>query len=83
MKEKSYRELIAEGIKVNGIAEKVYMQRFLRYGKKSPYRILYSYTYRGKVYHHKSHLLWDKAYMKEKDLIAVYINDSEKSAIQL
>ena len=31
----------------------------------------------------KSHLLWDKPYMKETDSIAVYINDSEKSAIQL
>ena len=50
---------------------------------KSPYRVLYSYTYGGKIYHHKSHLLWDKPYMKETDSIAVYINDSEKSAIQL
>ena len=59
------------------------MQKFLQYGKKSPYRVLYSYTYGGKIYHHKSHLLWDKPYMKETDSIAVYINDSEKSAIQL
>ena len=66
-----------------GIVEKVYMQKFLQYGKKSPYRVLYSYTYGGKIYHHKSHLLWDKPYMKETDSIAVYINDSEKSAIQL
>lgn len=82
-KKKSYYELISNGIKVNGIVEKVYMQKFLQYGKKSPYRVLYSYTYGGKIYHHKSHLLWDKPYMKETDSIAVYINDSEKSAIQL
>ena len=75
-KKKSYYELISNGIKVN-------MQKFLQYGKKSPYRVLYSYTYGGKIYHHKSHLLWDKPYMKETDSIAVYINDSEKSAIQL
>jgi len=66
-KKKSYYELISNGIKVNGIVE----------------RVLYSYTYGGKIYHHKSHLLWDKPYMKETDSIAVYINDSEKSAIQL
>ena len=82
-KRKSYCELISNGIKVNGIVEKVYMQKFLQYGKKSPYRVLYSYTYGGKIYHHKSHLLWDKPYMKETDSNAVYINDSEKSAIQL
>lgn len=74
-KKKSYYELISNGIKVNGIVEKVYMQKFLQYGKKSPYRVLYSYTYGGKIYHHKSHLLWDKPYMKETDSIAVYIND--------
>ena len=73
-KKKSYYELISNGIKVNGIVEKVYMQKFLQYGKKSPYRVLYSYTYGGKIYHHKSHLLWDKPYMKETDSIAVYIN---------
>ena len=61
-KKKSYYELISNGIKVNGIVEKVYMQKFLQYGKKSPYRVLYSYTYGGKIYHHKSHLLWDKPY---------------------
>ena len=52
-KKKSYYELISNGIKVNGIVEKVYMQKFLQYGKKSPYRVLYSYTYGGKIYHHK------------------------------
>lgn len=34
-KKKSYYELISNGIKVNGIVEKVYMQKFLQYGKKS------------------------------------------------
>ena len=32
-KKKSYYELISNGIKVNGIVEKVYMQKFLQYGK--------------------------------------------------
>ncbi len=83
VKEKSNRELIANGIKVNGIVEKVYMERHIRYGKKSPYRILYSYIYQGKMYHHKSHLLWDRPYVKATDPIEVYINSLEKSAIRL
>ena len=32
-KRKSYCELISNGIKVNGIVERVYMQKFLQYGK--------------------------------------------------
>lgn len=82
-KEKLYCELVSNGIKVNGIVERVYMQRLLQYGKKSPYRVRYSYTYGGKACHHKSHLLWDKPCVKETDPIAVYVNDSGKSAIQL
>ncbi len=80
-KKKSYHKLLANGMKVNGIVEKVSMQRYIQYGNKFPYRIFYRYTYQGNVYHHKSHLLWDKPRRKEGDSIEVYINHSEKSAV--
>lgn len=82
-KNKLHLQLINNGVKISGTVEKVYKQRYTQYGKQSPYRILYTYTYQGKIYHHKSHLLWKKPNVKEKDLIEIYIDDSGKSVIPL
>lgn len=82
-KNKLHNELIKSGIKINGTVEKVYLQKYTQYGNKSPYRILYTFTCQGKVYHHKSHLLWDKPDLMKHDLIVVYTNNLGKSTIQL
>lgn len=76
-------QLLTSGAKINGTVEKVYMQTFTRFGNKSPFRICYTYSYQGVVYHHKSCLLWDKPDLHEGDSIKVYANDFGKSTIQL
>ncbi len=80
-KSKLYSELISNGTKVKGEVEKVCLQRYIQYGKKSPYRIVYKYIYQGKEYRHKSCLLWEKPSLAAGDSIVVYVNDFGKSAI--
>ena len=82
-KNKLHNELLISGARINGTVEKVYLQRYTQYGRKSPYRILYTYTCQGKVYHHKSCLLWDKPDFSEGDSIVVYVNYFGKSTIRL
>ena len=80
-KKKLHWELLTNGIKVSGTVEKVYMQKYMQYGQKSPYRVLYTYTYQNKTYHSKSCLLWDKPQVKETDSIEVYANVSGAHAL--
>ena len=82
-KNKLYSELFSNGNKIRGTVENVYLQKYTHYGNKCPYRILYTYTYLGRVYHHKSCLLWDKPDLAEGDPIMVYVNDDGKSVIKL
>ena len=82
-KDRSDRELLLNGIPVMGAVEKVYLQKYLQYGKKSPYRVLYTYNYQGHDFHGKSHLLWEKPQVRESDSITVFVNESGESAIQL
>lgn len=82
-KKKLRENLLSNGVKVTGTVEKVYMQRYTQYGQKSPYRVFYTYTYRDKVYHGKSCLLWEEPDVKEKDSIEVYVNALGESTIQL
>lgn len=82
-KNKLHNELLISGTKIHGTVEKVYLQTYTQYGRKSPYRILYTYTFQGKVYHQKSDLLWDKPDFGEHDSIVVYTNGSGKSTVQL
>ncbi len=81
-KDKLHNELLASGVRINGTVEKVYLQKYMQYGRKSPYRILYTYTYEHKVYHHQSNLLWEKPAIQEHDPIVVYANNLGKSTIQ-
>ncbi len=82
-KNQLHSELLISGAKVNGTVEKVCLQNYAQYGSQSPYIIFYTYTYQGKVYHHKSYLFWDKPDMMEHDPIVVYANDLGQSTIQL
>jgi len=82
-KDKLHSELLANGTRVKGIVEKVYLQGYTRYGRQSPYRVRYTYTYRDKVYHHKSCLLWEKPDLTSGDTVTVYVNDRGKSTILL
>lgn len=82
-KNKLHSELLADGTRITGIVKKVYLQKYTQYGKKCPYRILYSYTYNGEVQHHKSCFLWDKPNFAEGNSITVYANDFGKSTLML
>lgn len=81
-KKKLHNELLASGTKLNGTIDKVYLQKYTHYGNKSPFKICYTYTYQGEIYHHKSCLLWDKPNFKEGASIMVYANDLGKSTIK-
>ena len=82
-KSKLYSELISKGMKIQGEVEKVYLQRYIQYGKQSPYRIVYKYRYQGKEYRHKSGLFWEKPDLAAGDRVVVYVNEWGKSAMQL
>lgn len=82
-KNELYFKLIANGNKVNGVVEKVYLQKYTQYGRKYPYRIIYTYSYQEKIYRHKSCLLWEKPNLREGDSLVIYVNDFGKSAVIL
>ena len=83
MKWKLHCELLEHGDRVKGTVEKVYLQSYTQYGRQYPYRILYTYSSQGNVYHHKSCLLWEIPDCSEHDTITVYINDRGESAIDV
>lgn len=80
--EKLHNELLANGTKVNGTVEKVYLQKYTNYGKASPYRIYYHFTDQGNILNRKSRLLWAKPEVVKGDSIVVYVNEFGKSTIQ-
>lgn len=82
-REKLHSELLVSGTKLKGSVEKVYLQSYTQYGKQSPYRIQYVYTYQDKVYHHKSCFVWENPNLAIGDEIMVYVNDLGKSTILL
>lgn len=81
-KRKLHNELLSSGTKLNGTVDKVYLQKYIHYGKKSPFRNCYTYTYQGEIYNSKSCLLWDKPNFKEGDPITVYANNLGKSTVE-
>ena len=80
---KSHQALLAQGNRRIGTVEKVYLQKTVRFRRKSPFRIYYAYSFQGKIYHEKSDLLWDKPDLNEGDSIEVFINDAGKAALRL
>ncbi len=80
---KLHNELLSKGIKLMGTVEKVYLQKGITFGCKSPFRICYTYSYQSEIYRHKSYLLWDKPNFNEGDAIEVYIGDFGESTLSL
>lgn len=80
---KSHQALLAQGNRRIGTVEKVYLQKSVRFRRKSPFRIYYAYSFQGKNYHEKSDLLWDQPDLNEGDSIEVFINDAGKAALRL
>lgn len=82
-KDKEYAELLTNGIQIQGVVEKVYLQKSIQYGRQSPYRIHYGYTYQDKQYHGKSRFLWTAPDLAAGDTITVYVDAFGRSAISL
>ena len=80
---KLHSELIASGMHIKGIVENVYLQTGTQYGKQSPYRVVYAYSYRDKEYHCKSHFLWQKPNLEIGDSIVVYASADGKAVVNL
>lgn len=82
-KERLHNELITNGMKKIATVEKIFIQKRTQYGTKSPYRLCYTYTHQSKIYHQKSHLLWEKPNLNEGDFIDAYIDDLGNSTVEL
>ena len=80
--EKLHKDLLINGTRLIGTIEKVYLQKWIKSGNKSPFRICYTYSYHNKIYHHKSYLIWDKPNFIKDDPIEIYVNASGKSTIK-
>ncbi len=76
-------ELFRSGARVDGTVERVYLDKYVQYGKESPYIVAYTYTYQGKDYHQKSGFLWNKPDIREHDPIVVYADGSGRSAVKI
>lgn len=76
-------ELLSSGIRLSGTVEKIYLSKWIHYGKKSPYRIKYTFLLQEEIYHHKSYMLWEKPNYIEGDRIDVYANEFGQSTLKL
>jgi len=65
------------------LVEKVSLRKDITFGKESPYILNYTYSYKDQLYHAKSCLLWDKADISESDQVNIYVDDMERSTINL
>src|SRR5690554_3203530 len=73
-KENLHSELILTGRKIAGRIERISLQKGIKYKKKSPFIVFYTYTYKDRIYHNKSCLLWDKPNLNKGDKVDVFVN---------
>lgn len=81
--DKLHHALLAKGTKHIGTIEKVQLQKGTRFGRNSPYRICYTYSNQGRIYRHKSCLLWNRPHFNIGDSVEVYANDLGESTLKL
>lgn len=80
---KLHNELISTGTKIVGTIEKISLQKGIRVERKSPFVVYYTYSYKDKVYHNKSYLLWDKPNLSNGDKIDIFVNEIGQSTLKL
>lgn len=83
IQDKSYLDIISQGNSIEGMVEKVYLQKKIHWGNGSPYRIVCKYDYNGKTYQCESRLLWIKPKYKKGDNIKIYIKGSNNIALKV
>lgn len=76
-------ELISKGNKIVGTVERVSLQKWIQFGRKLPYIVYYTYSYKDKIYHNKSYLLWEKPNLSRGDKIDIFVNDIGQSTVEL
>ncbi len=80
---KLHSELISTGTEIVGTIERISLQKGIRCRKKSPFIVYYTYSYKDKIYHNKSCLLWDKPSLSNGDKIDIFVNDIGQSTFEL
>lgn len=80
---KLHSELISTGTKIVGTIERISLQKGTQFGKKSPFIVYYTYSYKDKIHHNKSCLLWDKPNLSNGDKIDIFVNDIGQSTFEL
>ena len=80
-KSKKCANILENGIRINGVVEKISLQRHTQLGNQTPYVIQYRYTFRDKEYHRKSFYIWEKPCYEVGDTIVLYVDDFGKSAV--
>ncbi len=83
IKDRQQSELLANGFRITGTVESIYLQMSIRFNSQSPYRIRYTYTYKGRQYHHQSRFLWTRPNLEAGDAVVVYVDDRGNSAVLL
>lgn len=81
LKNKLHNTLHSEGINIKGYVESVKRIKSISYGRQSPYRIYYAYSFDGNTFNKKSYLLWDKPRQNKGDEIDVYVDKMGHSTI--
>lgn len=81
--EKLHSELISTGTKIVGTIERISLQKGIRFGKKSPFIIYYTYSYKEKNHRNKSCLLWEKPNLSNGDEIDIFVNEIGQSTFEL
>ena len=80
---KLHSELISTGTKIVGTIERISLQKGITFGKKSPFIVYYTYSFKDKIYHNKSCLLWDKPNLSNGNKIDIFVNDIGQSTFKL
>ncbi len=82
-KHSKHAALIEGGMRQSGTVEKVYIQYSTQYGRKSPYRIVYSFSLDGRKISRKSCYVWETPEYKAGDAITVFVNEAGESTIEV
>ncbi len=80
---KLHSELISTGAKIVGTIKRISLQKGITFGKKSPFIVYYTYSFKDKIHHNKSCLLWDKPNLSNGNKIDIFVNDIGQSTFEL
>lgn len=68
------KKLLDNGVPIEGTVTKVKYLSYTQFGTQSPYRVYYTYNYKGRQCKGKSRLLWSKPECEVNDIITIYVH---------